>query len=167
MMSIVYWFYGSIRSDTIIWQTPRSLVTNYRTQLCGARWILVPLRNEVLVAGVGVDDRDADRGLIRDPVPGVVLEEIDLLGAIALHPVRVAHAEVLASHADAISISLIGEDAGEGDAVDVGAGPPARPLRGVVDVDVDRRLLAEEAEELDGGTVAAAHAKQSVSGREQ
>ena len=75
---------------------------------------LVPLGDDEVVAGGRVDDVHLDGVRVRNAIAVVVLEEVDLLRAVAGDLVRGAHAEVASGDNDAVRVRLIGEDLGEG-----------------------------------------------------
>ena len=86
--------------------------------LSATRSRLFPLRDKILAPAVGIDDVHPDAVIVRDAVPRVVLEEIDLLRAVRVDRVRLAESEVLVPNDDTVPVLLVVEDVREGDVVD-------------------------------------------------
>ena len=93
------------------------------------------MSDEVLIAVVGVHGVDLDTLAVLNAASGVELEEVNLLRAVALDTVRVAHTKVVSPGDDAVLEGLQGNDLAEDDIVDVAARVAADPVRVVVPAD--------------------------------
>lgn len=105
----------------------------------------LPLSNLILFVGRGVDDVNDDRGGVGDTATAVVLQEVDLLGAVGSDSVRGLDAEIIAARDDAVLVRLECDDLGECDVIDERGGGAAAPLGGIVVAELrDREGEGEE-----------------------